>query len=71
LYSVTVLFDVSGAAPKHPSKDVLTFQQHAWLRNPYVWSALVLVLVVAIIAALAVAMSETESKNITPSKAQL
>jgi hypothetical protein len=71
LYDVTVLFDVSDAALKHPSKDVLTFQKHAWLRNRYVWSALVIVSVVAIIAALAVALSEAESKNIPPSKAQL
>jgi hypothetical protein len=71
LYGVTVLFDVSDAALKHPSKDVLTFQKHAWLSNRYVWSALVIVLVVAIIAALAVALSKAESKNIPPSKAQL
>jgi hypothetical protein len=71
LYGVTVLFDVSDAAPKHPSKDVLSFQKHAWLRNRYVWSSLVLASVLAIITALAVALSEAESKNTPPSKAQL
>jgi hypothetical protein len=59
--------DVSDAALKHPSKDVLTFQKHSWLRNRYVWIALVLVLVVAIIAVLAVTLSEA----VAPSKAQL
>jgi hypothetical protein len=70
-YGVTVLFDVSDAALKHPSKDVLTFKKYAWLSNRYVLSAIVLALVVAIIAAVAVALSEAESRNIPPSKAQL
>jgi hypothetical protein len=71
MYGVTVLFDVSDAALKQPPKDVMTFQNHALLKNPYVWSSLVIVLVVAIIAALAFALSEAESKNIPPGKAQL
>jgi hypothetical protein len=71
LYGVTVLFDVSDAALKQPSKDVLTFQNHAWLKNRYVLSALVIVSVVVIVTAVAVALSEAESKNTPLSKAQL
>jgi hypothetical protein len=71
LYSVTVLFDVSDAPLKHPAKDVLTFQKQTWLRNRYVWSVLVLISVVIIIAVLAITLSEAESKNTPPSKAQL
>jgi len=62
LYAVNILFDVS---------DVLTFQKHAWLRNRYVWSSLVFVLVAAIITAVVVALSEAESRSVPPSKAQL
>jgi hypothetical protein len=71
LYGVNVLFDVSDAVLKHPSNDVLTFQKHAWLRNRYVWSSLVFVLVAAIITALVVALSEAGSDRVPPSKAQL
>jgi hypothetical protein len=72
LYGVTVLFDVSDVALKHPSKkDVLTFQKHAWLRNRYVWGSLVLVLLAAIITALVFALSEPESISEPHSKAQL
>jgi len=71
LYLVTVLFDVSDATLKHPSNDVLTFQKHAWLRNRYVWSSLVFVLVGAIITTLVMVLSEAESNRIPPSKAQL
>ena len=71
LYGVNVLFDVSDAALKHPSKDVLTFQKHAWLRNRYVWSSLVIILVAAIITALVVTLSEAEYRSFPPSKAQL
>ena len=71
LYGVNVLFDVSDAVLKHPSKDVLTFQKHAWLRNHYVWSLFVFVLVAAITTALVVALSEAESTCLPPSKAQL
>ena len=70
-YGFSVLFDVSDAALKHPTKDVLTFQKHAWLRNRYVWSSLVFILVAAIITALVVALSEAESRSVHPSKAQL
>jgi magnesium-transporting ATPase (P-type) len=70
-YGVNVLFDVPDAALKHPSKDVLTFQKHVWLRNRYVWCSLVFVLVAAIITALVVALSEAESNRVPPSKAQL
>jgi len=71
LYGVNVLFDVSDAVLKHPSKDVLTFQKHAWLRNRYVWGSLVFVLIAAIITALVVTLSEAESRSVPPSKAQL
>jgi hypothetical protein len=71
LYGVTVLFDVSDAALKQPSKDALTFQKHAWLRNRYVWISLALVLVAAIITALLIMLSEAESSSVPPSKAQL
>jgi uncharacterized membrane protein YidH (DUF202 family) len=71
LYGVTVLFVVSGVARRHPSKDVLTFQKHAWLRNRYIWGSLVLVLVAAIITALVIALSGAESNSVHPSKAQL
>jgi hypothetical protein len=71
LYGVSVLFDVSDAVLKDPSKDVLTFQKHAWLRNRYVWISLVFVLVAAIITALVVALSEAVSRSVPPSKAQL
>jgi len=71
LYGVTVLFDVSDAALKHPTKDVLTFQKLAWLRNRYVWSSLVFVFVGAIITTLVMALSEAESNREPPSKAQL
>ena len=71
LCGVSVLFDVPDAALKHPSKDVLAFQKHAWLRNRYVWSLLVFVLVAAIITALVVVLSEAEFRCIPPSKAQL
>jgi len=71
LYGVNVLFDVSDAVLKHPSKDVLTIQKHAWLKNRYVWSLLVFVLVAAIITALVVALFEAESNRVPPSKTQL
>ena len=63
-YGGSVLFDVSDALLKRPTQDVLAFQKHAWLRNRYVWSSLVFVLVAAIITALVVALSEAESRNI-------
>ena len=71
LYGVNVLFDVSDATLKHPAKDVLTFQKHAWLTNRYVWSLLVFVLVAIFITALVVTLSEAESRSVHPSKAQL
>jgi len=71
LYGVSVLFDVPDAALKHPSKEVLTFQKHAWLRNRYVWRSLVIILVAAIITALVVTLSEAEYRSFPPSKAQL
>jgi hypothetical protein len=71
LYGVSVLFDVTDAPLKHPSKDVLTFQKRAWLRNRYVLSSLVFVLVAAIITVVVVALSEAESRIVPPSKAQL
>jgi hypothetical protein len=71
LYGVHVVFDVSDAALKDPSKEELIFQKHAWLRNRYVWSSLVFVLVAAIITALVVALFEAESNRVPPSKAQL
>jgi len=71
LYGVSVLFDVSDVVLKHPSKDVLTFQKHAWLRNRYMWGSLVILLVAAIITALVIVLSEAESRSISPSKAQL
>jgi len=71
LYGVNVLFDVSDAVLKHPSKEELIFQKHAWLWNHYVWSLLVFVLVAAIITALVVALFEAESNRVPPSKAQL
>jgi hypothetical protein len=70
-YGVSVLFDVSDAALKHPTKDVLTFQKHTWLRNRYVLSSLVFVLVAATITALVVALSGAEYRIVPPSKAQL
>ena len=71
LYGVIVLFDVSDAALKQPSKDALTFQKHAWLRNRYVWISLALVVVAAIVTALLITLSEAESSSVPPSKAQL
>ena len=71
LYGVNVLFDVSDAVLKHPSKEQLIFQKYTWLWNRYVWSLLVFVLVAAIITALVVALFEAESNSVPPSKAQL
>ena len=71
LYGVIFLFDVTDAALKHPSKDVLTFQKQSWLRHRCVWSLLVFVLVAAIITTLVVALSESESNSEPPSKAHL
>jgi hypothetical protein len=71
LYGVSVLFDVSDAALKHPSKDVLPFQKHTSMRNRCVWSLLAFVLVASIITALVVALSDADSRSVSPSKAQL
>jgi preprotein translocase subunit SecY len=69
-YGVSVLFDVSDASLKHPTKDVLAFQKHAWLRNRYVWSLFIFLLIAAIITALVVLFSEAESRDIPTSKAE-
>ena len=72
LYGVNVLFDVSDASLRHPSKDVLmTFQKRAWLRNRYVWSSLLVVVVGAIVTTVVVVLSEAEPSSVPPSKAQL
>jgi hypothetical protein len=70
-YVVTVLFDVSDATLEHTHQDVMKCQKHACLRNRYLWSLLVLVLVAAIITALVIALSGTELNHAPPSKAQL
>ena len=71
LNGVNVVFDVSDMTLMPVSKDVLTFQTHARLRNRYVWISLVFLLVAAIIAALVVVLSEAEPSSVPPSKAQL
>jgi hypothetical protein len=65
-----VLFDVSDPALEYTYDDVLNIKKNAYLRNRYLWSFLVLLLVAAIITALVIALSGAESNSAPHSKAQ-